>query len=224
MPRRTPLLFIVPSALGALAANSAAAATDLVAFHYDAHVTTIEDPAGDLTGALAPGDALSLSALFDPSASDDNPDPVWGAFASTGDFHSPRLTLTAGALALTAPTASAVVANDLPGAGAGGAPMDLFRIEAAFDTLALGRHMAFFVQLLLIDDLGHAFASDALPLLTPPLHSFPAARQLLITGAIIGEPESFTIRATLDAPAPGAAAVLLAAPFLPSLRRARRKT
>jgi len=100
----------------------------------------------------------------------------------------------------------------------------LYADRFAFDTLALGRHMAFFVQLLLIDDLGHAFASDALPLLTPPLHSFPAARQLLITGAIIGEPESFTIRATLDAPAPGAAAVLLAAPFLPSLRRARRKT
>lgn len=184
-------------------------------------VQSVADDAGILSGAVAPGDAFSILALFDSLAPDTNPDPVWGSYQSIGAPDSPRLALSLPGFTLSSPAASAVVANDLPVPEPNPPMLDLFRLEAAFDTIVLGRHIAFFVQLLLIDGAALALSSDALPgSPLDPVH-FPSARQLIITGAEIGGPEQFTIIASVSVPTPGALA-LCAIACLPLLRRPRR--
>lgn len=212
--------FIVPIAAFALTVEPVAGA-EMTTYHYSGVVQSVSDDSAALLGSVVPGDAFSLAAIFDSGALDENPNSVWGSFASSGSPALPRLTLTLPAMTIAAPDVGAVIANDLAAPAPNPPMLDLFRLESTFDTVALGRHIVFFVQLLLIDDGAAAFGSDHLPPATPAAALFPAARQLIITGAVVGEPGEFTILASVDAPTPGAVTLVCIA-CAPVMFRSRR--
>lgn len=222
--RRRLKFFIVPIAAAAstvVAGHSASARADLQSFAYHAVVDSVDDPANTLLGVVVSGQSLNLEAWFEQDAADGNPDPNWGLFGSSGSMSDPRLVVSFPAFTLVSPYATAVVVNNLEVPEPNPPMLDYFRLESFFDTLALGQHIGFFAQLLLIDNAAAVFDTDALPGVTPDAASFPTARQLIISGSLIGGSEQFTIFATVSVPTPGALALCIIA-FAPLLRRKQR--
>jgi hypothetical protein len=222
--RRRLKSFIVPIAAAAstlVPGLSAPVRAELQPYSYHAVIDSVDDSANTLQGLVAPGGSLDLTAWFEPGAADGNPDPNWGLFGSSGSTSDPRLVVEFPSFTLSSPSATAVVVNDLEVPEPNPPMLDYFRLESFFDTIALGRHIGFFAQLLLIDGAAAVFDTDAMPGATPDAAFFSTARQLIITGSPIGGSEQFTIFATVSVPTPGALA-LCAIACAPLLRRPRR--
>ncbi len=225
MPIRTIVLLCSLVNIGIVAAMPAdPARAEAVGYTYIGVVASISDEKGLLGSAVALADPFALAAWFAAEEPDGNPDPLWGVYESSA--LASRFSFSLPGLALASPSATAAVADNLPAPPPNAPLLDLFRLESTFDTIALGRHFAFFVQLLMIDETATAFSSTALPAgglaATPNPARFAAAAQLIITGGVVGEPGQFTIIAAVTGvPAPGATALaaLVAAPLLARRRR-----
>lgn len=221
-----PMPLTIPAIAAALACWNSSVRAGTISYTYIGAVASISDEKGLLGSGVALADPFALAAWFIAEEPDGNPDPVWGVYESSAA--TPRFSLALPGLALFSPTATAAVADNLPAPPPNAPFLDLFRLESTFDTIALGRHFGFFVQLLMIDETATAFSSAGLPAGgigaggTPDPARFAAAAQLIITGGIIGEPGQFTIVGTVIAvPAPGvtALAALAGAPLLARRRR-----
>jgi hypothetical protein len=162
------------SVVSILAACAAPAVATPITLNFTGTVTQVQfDPFDPLGGAVAPGSGLYTYLNFDTEVADAAASPNVGSYTVSGGTYG----MAALVGAVLFPVMSSVNVSIVDGAGGGPDQYSLF----AWQGTAGGLGDYFTMSLLLQDDSGVAFDSDALPAGLPDIGGF-AIRSFSLTG------------------------------------------
>jgi hypothetical protein len=207
------------AAVFAASAGAPAAMAAPITINFQGVVTqAVFDPLDPLNGAVQAGSPMYSYLNFDSTAADTAPDPQLGSYTVSGGTNGMAV-LLANIVFPIMRTVNISVVN-----GQAGMP-DMYTVYA-FEGVQDGLSDYFSMSMVLQDDSGTAFSSDALPLQAPDTHLF-GLRSFNLFGQytdLDGVFVQYEVQGEVTVPEPDTLALLAAAAVATALLRQRRAT
>lgn len=206
------------AAFAALAGAPAAMAAPMTINFQGVVTQAVFDPFDPLSGAVQAGSPMYSYLNVDSTAADTAPSPQLGSYTVSGGTHG-MVVLLANIVFPIMRTVNISVVN-----GQAGMP-DMYTVYAS-EGVQDGLSDYFSMSMVLQDDSGTAFSSDALPLQAPDMQLF-GLRSFNLFGQytdLDGVFVQYEVQGEVTVPEPGTLALLAAAGMAMALLRRRRAT